>query len=556
MRKGLLGTVIALVVMALTPPARGQTQAEIAKSIENGVKYLKSVQQQNGMWDISPQGLPAEAKGKDGQLGTTALVALTLLEVGDVDNDPDLKERIRKAAEVIRSNNHANLTFTYSLATSIWFLDKLIDTHDNPGGKRYRLAEPEADRRLILELAARLAKGQNKDGGWTYNVPMGKETLHEGDDNSNTQFAVLALWTARRHGFNPDAQLRAAEARFLKHQSKQDGGWSYVVGNETNASTAPMTCSGLIGLAVGHAIKVKKRTTKFVAQDKPAVDSGPKVAVNPIVGNNDEIKDPKIKKAMEYLSTYMVDASPLNSAHGMYGLWSLERVGTIYNVRRINEKDWYAYGAPIIIKNQNQGDGSWQGQYAGPVDTSFALLFLHKVNLFGDLSVALRGEDTLSSGASANAGAKPAVVVADAKPTPATPGLKQSTAADIAAEVVKANTTAKQIGLLNILKETKGRDYTDAFVEVIPKLSGTTQQRAREMLAERLVGLSARQLRIYMEKDQPSELRRAAATACGLKDNPDLLIDLETLQKDKDPDVAAAAREAHRKLSGKGAGGR
>ena len=46
-------------------------------------------------------------------------------------------------------------------------------------------------------------------------------------DNSNTQFAALALWVARRHGLPVDLALQRAEAHFRRSQ-QADGGWSYV----------------------------------------------------------------------------------------------------------------------------------------------------------------------------------------------------------------------------------------------------------------------------------------------------------------------------------------
>src|SRR5207244_11680050 len=51
-------------------------------------------------------------------------------------------------------------------------------------------------------------------------------TLGQGGDNSNTQFAVLALWAARRHGIPVEKALARAEARFRNSQNA-DGGWGY-----------------------------------------------------------------------------------------------------------------------------------------------------------------------------------------------------------------------------------------------------------------------------------------------------------------------------------------
>ena len=47
-----------------------------------------------------------------------------------------------------------------------------------------------------------------------------------GDDNSNTQFATLALWVARRHGLPVDHALARIDSRF-RHSQGADGGWGY-----------------------------------------------------------------------------------------------------------------------------------------------------------------------------------------------------------------------------------------------------------------------------------------------------------------------------------------
>ena len=73
-------------------------------------------------------------------------------------------------------------------------------------------------------------------------------------DNSNTQFALLALWAARRHGVPVDRALALVVQRFYREQH-QDGGWSYShSSNKREDSSDTMTCAGLLGLVVGHTL--------------------------------------------------------------------------------------------------------------------------------------------------------------------------------------------------------------------------------------------------------------------------------------------------------------
>jgi hypothetical protein len=64
----------------------------------------------------------------------------------------------------------------------------------------------------------------------------------------------------------------------------------------------------------------------------------------------------------------------------------------LYDLKKVGDKDWYAWGSAALLKGQ-QRDGSWKGGAyygSGPVlDTCFALLFLKQANLATDLTKEL-----------------------------------------------------------------------------------------------------------------------------------------------------------------------
>src|SRR5207248_8164230 len=96
-------------------------------------------------------------------------------------------------------------------------------------------------------------------------------------DNSNTKFATLALWVARRHQIPTESALRSVAARFRRSQNA-DGGWGYLSGGgdgpvppgrfgrgpgppgpmhpNLNETLGSMTCSGLLGLAIGRGVSL------------------------------------------------------------------------------------------------------------------------------------------------------------------------------------------------------------------------------------------------------------------------------------------------------------
>jgi hypothetical protein len=205
-------------------------QREINEAIDRGVAYLRKIQGKDGHW--------AHAN-----VGATALAAWTLLESGVPADDA----AVQNAARVLR-DDCIGLTHNYSVSLAILFFDRL----DDPG-----------DEALIESLALRLMASQSKYGGWSYSVaaPPASEVdrlkrhvkqleenkgnreprkaarkpgdasqlapeirlqlgrLFQGGladdsygDNSNTQFALLALWVARRHGLPVDRSLALAGA--------------------------------------------------------------------------------------------------------------------------------------------------------------------------------------------------------------------------------------------------------------------------------------------------------------------------------------------------------
>ena len=218
-------------------------------------------------------------EGSDG-IGPTALAGLALLEADTPLDDKAVKAIVGAVRDAAFSE-----TRTYQITLCILFLDRFGDTADTP---------------LIQMLAVRLLHGQNASGGWTYSsidpVPPADESrlrtslmvaelkaggknppalgnpaipakpaivgkldaevekyaaklastrIHNhGDDNSNTQFGVLGLWIARKHGVGSEAALDLIERRFLATQTP-DGGWPY----SGRAQGSPsMTCAGLIAL--------------------------------------------------------------------------------------------------------------------------------------------------------------------------------------------------------------------------------------------------------------------------------------------------------------------
>jgi hypothetical protein len=211
------------------------------------------------------------------------------------------------------------------------------------------------------------------------------------------------------------------EARFRASQAA-DGSWAYHWQTDSHFRADSMTCAGLLGLAVGngshwlHNLKLEggrprqndpaaEKALAFLSQ-RIGVDGanlvGDKVKANMKLMNLQQqfavagiAERPAILKQIQGLVKEQKDVQVggtimgANARGDLYFLWSVERVAVTYDLRTIGGKDWYAWGAPLILAHQ-QADGSWSDMFPGVPDTCFALLFLQRVNVASDLSRQLQ----------------------------------------------------------------------------------------------------------------------------------------------------------------------
>jgi hypothetical protein len=536
------------------------------------------------------------------------------------------------------------------------------------------LGDP-ADQELIESMAVRLLGGQELDGGWSYNCPAisqeetqrlesvlqarpaggaaaepkGQRDVRdlspaiqkqleqvrqqqlakaaEGgttSDNSNTQFAVLALWIARRQGMPVEATMQRIQARYHNMQNP-DGGWSYrstananvpprppnlppgvMMGAPGNGTRSTMTCSGLLGLALGHGSAME---ATMRAGGLPGLGSNPRPR-----SAADPGKDPAVRAGFQALGRFLQlpfetlgnedrvmpgrpggagqppagaggpppgvggpppgvggpppgvggPPGPKGQGKAYYFLFSLERVAVAYGLERIGNKDWYEWGANHLLRHQG-ADGGWTGEFeAAGSDTCFAILFLRRANLAKDLSAVLKGIKDVKD-VPATAKEQPSTTPPS---VPATGG-PRSDPPPVGARVPEARPAAEPAGdpaitrltdellqappenqgeVLKKLRDSKGPAYTDALALAIHKMNGAAKERARDALADRLTRMSAKTLGDKLQDEDP-EVRRAGALACAMKDDRSNVPRLIDLLRDPEMVVGRAAHAALRALT-------
>jgi hypothetical protein len=577
---------------ALTAEPDPKERDPIEESTKKGVQFLLNVHRPTATYTGGSNGI-----------GTSCLGGMALLECGVDEKNPSMQNIIRFVRREIMKDSS-----TYNISLAIMFLDRLGDPADEAliqflavrlmsgqtesGGWAYDCGlaltrDQNAELRKVFEQESRLIRvgppsktpndppkkePQKKDAP----EPAKKESkpqLHPaigklltemktmegaGGDNSNTQFAILGLWCARKHGVPVDKAMKAIEKRFRENQCP-DGGWDYG-GTAAEASTPSMTCAGLIAMAVTYGTSVSVLRNKVdaklpVPEKKDRVDLGADEAVTSglkllgknLRGDGGSQKNPVLSKAL---------------TQDLYLMWSLERVGMIYGLSTIGKVDWYTGGAEALVKSQRQ-NGSWSAVYQPDVDTAFALLFLHRANVAKDLSATLEGQvkdpgiATLRSGdissilgKNKNDPPKKATTEPPPKPKATNPEAEFEAKVSKLTQEVLGAAGQKQSELIRSLREAKGSVNTEALSRLIPNMKSETQNEVREALATRLTRMSALTL-FEMLKDDRREIRLAAVTACGLKGDKQFTPDLINALEGKDGAIVQAAHASLHKLAGK-----
>lgn len=305
------------------PPERRADQsrprpAKLEQAIDRGVSYLKIEQQADGHW-LDPVGYPG---------GITSLCTLSLLKWG-------MKPDERTAQSALKHLRAIKPSMTYSTS-----LQTLV----------FCAADAKADQKLIERNVQWLVKTQKTAGqyagAWGYPQAEG--------DNSNTAFAIWALYEADQAGVKAgNAAWRHTLDYWLKHQNA-DGSWGY---KPQLGGTGSMTSQGLFCVAAA---------AKVLAEDKP-----------------EQPPEQAIKKAAGWLGNrFSVQQNP--GSHGQQGwqfyyLLALGKAGHISGRDQFGNHRWSAEGAEALLDKQ-QSDGSWKGTGHAEDDpmlaTAMALLFL------------------------------------------------------------------------------------------------------------------------------------------------------------------------------------
>jgi hypothetical protein len=373
LRGGLLA-LLGLALLASAASAVTPESAEVKAVVDKGLKFLETATHD--------------------QIGGKCLVGIIFKQHGRELTHPKIKEAIDACKNYAQKGDYG--AENYNLALSIVFL---CETED------------PALRPVVQKLLTDLLKRQKPEGGWGYQTsPLG--------DTSQTQFGILAIWMADRHGFEVPVTSIENALNWLIRTQDINGGWGYQGQEPMGAprnSQSPLTMS-LGGAALGSVYILTDMLNipgaNFQAQKNGADGKKLPSALQ-------EVQDPaKARREGGRRASNRVDAGRLKAAmndgkkfmagaftHNIpdwkyYAYYAYER---FQSFREVTENDipaepqWYTDLYNDLKKLQGP-DGSWTGGDTPTSSTAFSVLVLTRSTRKAIKRAEMLGEGVLLGG--------------------------------------------------------------------------------------------------------------------------------------------------------------
>jgi hypothetical protein len=309
------------------------------------------------------------ATGSDDRLGAQCLLAMAFTKNGRPKDDPLVKRAVDlcedRAKEMKNEDN-------YSLGCAVIFLCEL---------------DPEHYKGLIEKYLREILGRQMKNGPWSY-------PDYQTGDTSQTQYAVLGMWMAQRHGIAvPQRAVEGVAGWLLRTQDVGGGGWAY-------QGTDPGNKQRIAQEGTTHSLTAAGLGSLYICADLLEITEVPVVdkTESNVPSVLREVGEPKKPKKTGRGISQVIDAGSVREAMGFgnqwfqkngkrvpsdwehYFMYAYERMRSyqeLANGKAEKEPAWYNDGFARLKKTQ-QSDGSWNGQDNPTVATCFAVLFLSR----------------------------------------------------------------------------------------------------------------------------------------------------------------------------------
>jgi hypothetical protein len=361
--------VISLFVCVPRADAVTPDSPEVQELIEKGLSYLE--------------------KATHDRVGGKCLIALSFKKNGRPASHPKIKEAVTAClAAKFQTFTEAD---NYDLPLMIIFLCELEDKSHKP---------------LVERMLKVLLSRQKPNGGWGY------DSLPQGDI-SQTQYAVLAMWTAHTHHIEVPVNNLAGVLNFLIRVQDPGGGWGYQADEpmgQGRVQQTPLTMS-LGSAALGSVYMICDLLIPPGDPFSRPADQQEKSklppAVQEVINKNADAAALRrrpannIRRAMQDGNKFLVKAFSLEETEWkFYACYAYERYFSFRETidqTREPEPKWYNDMYADFKKHQKP-DGSWEGGESASVNTSFGVLVLCRSTARAINRAAALGEGILLGG--------------------------------------------------------------------------------------------------------------------------------------------------------------
>lgn len=324
--------------------------------------------------------------------GPTSLACLALLKAGLPPDHPVL----RKAFSFLK-RKYRLPGVSYEISVMLVAVAERAGAKRSPDYRREELRERRTTHRFrkpkgtpfsthywtwMADLAKKLISFQAKNGGWRY-YP---NDFHSGGpaDVSSTQFALLALSTASRCGYDvPESVFRRARDYLTAAQADDGPQVPRAVHVPGGADDARDRARGF-----AYIPDAKQPYYRRVTGGMTAAGVASLLLVREELGPDPEL-DRAILDGFAWLGRYFtVRVNPGHApfARGSYHLtylYALERCGDLAERELIGGRSWFPEGARALLAVQRDDGAFYDETCMNPRDTlgtAFALLFLTRAH--------------------------------------------------------------------------------------------------------------------------------------------------------------------------------
>ena len=340
----------------------------VTKMVDRAIEYLETLPRDR---------LGGDPRGFSGQAGEIVLIAYAHHKVRHDPEHPLVKRGIDVALRIV---------------------DALPETGERGNKRNYEMAVSVL---LFAEVDAERYKNEMRTVQkylmeWQFpNGPFGYHGDKDGDV-SQTQYALLAIWTLDRNGIPLDYGKVVEATQWLLRVQDVGGSWPYKgrdpgIGRPNITQAKPDMSMGLAGgssiLIAGDALRLWGETVDDADPGIPGLPEAIKVYkedTNVVRRRRANMSQEPIKRSVALLNAWR-KANPYERKSMLdwyyYQLYTLERYESFYEIAHGLPKDsspaWYNQGVDELRSIQSP-EGGWtdRSNTRPAVSTAFAILFL------------------------------------------------------------------------------------------------------------------------------------------------------------------------------------